>query len=295
MELRHLRYFIAVAEHGNVRVASTHLHVTQPAVSRQLHDLEEELGVLLFDRTPRGLRLTKAGSCYLVDARQALAMLEAAGQSARMVAVGRQGQVNIGLIESAGWDGLIPTAFGAFQKEHENVGIQLRPLTTPGQLAAIEAGTLDGGFVYTFAPLPAAFASVPLEQHNVALATPLEWQPEATVASVRSLTDQPFVTFQRSIYPAYYDRLLTSCSRAGLTLRVVQEVESEAAVLSLVSAGIGVAIVNDRNKGRPPARVRFIELSDLSIPLPLSFTHLRANTNPALMRFIDTLRSVQSL
>jgi DNA-binding transcriptional LysR family regulator len=295
VELRHLRYFIAVAEYGNVRVASTHLHVTQPAVSRQIHDLEEELGVSLFDRTPRGLRLTKAGEQYLPDARNALAMLEAAGNSARMVASGRLGKLSIGVIESAGWDGLVPNAFGAFQKEHHDVGIQLTPMTTPEQLTAIEAGLLDGGFVYLFDPIPDAFEGALLERHDVVLAVPLEWRPGgALTTSVRSLVGQPFITFQRPVYPAYYDRLLSACSQAGLTLRVVQEVGSEAAILSLVSAGIGIAIVNACNRGRPPARVRFLQLADLSIPLPLSFIRLRANTNPALQRFADALGIVRS-
>ncbi|NYT44793.1 LysR family transcriptional regulator [Alcaligenaceae bacterium] len=292
MELRHLRYFITVAEYGNVRVASNHLHISQPAVSRQIHDLEDELSVQLFDRTTRGLRLTKAGEQYLLEVRRAMAMLEAAGRSARMVMEGRLGRLSIGLVEIAGWEGLVPSALGEFRKGYDDVGLHLHPITTPEQLRAIEDGTLDGGFIYAFDPLPEdEFQSVSLSCHNVVLATHLNWREGSGAdLSIRSLATEPFVTFQRAVYPTYYDQLINACSRAGLTMQVVQEVGSEAAMLSLVSAGIGIAIVNSCNLWRAPSRVNFVQIKDLSVPLPLSFAYLRSNSNPALMRFVETLK-----
>jgi DNA-binding transcriptional LysR family regulator len=293
MELRHLRYFIAVAEYENVRAASARLHVSQPAVSRQIHDLEEELQVALFQRTTRGLKLTQAGTAFLHSARDALAVIDDGVRVARMSAAGRRGHLRVGLVDNAAWDGLVPATFGRLQDEAQEVSIQLTPMNTPPQIAAIEAGALDGGFVYLFDPLPDSCEIIPLIKHDVVLAVPLEWNAvPGTALQARQLIDQPFVLFQRQVYPAYYDRLLSLCSQAGLTLRVVQEVASEAAILSLVSAGIGLAIVNSANLGRPPARVRFIKLIDLSVPLPLSFVYARGNGNPALARFIDTLKAV---
>lgn len=283
---------MVVAEHGNVRVAASHLHISQPAISRQIHDLEGELGIQLFDRTARGLHLTSAGERYLVEIRRAVDMIEAAGRSAQSVAAGRLGRLNIGLVEIAGWEGPVPSTLGEFQKAYGDVYLHLRPMTTPEQLSAIEDGTLDGGFVYAFDPLPSDFESVLLARHDVVLATPLAWhEGVSSSASIRSLINAPFVTFQRSVYPTYYDRLLNACTQAGLTMRVVQEVGSEAAILSLISAGIGVAIVNSCNRWRSPSRVRFMELEDLSVPLPLSFAWLRSNSNPALTRFVETLKS----
>ncbi|MBV6272109.1 LysR family transcriptional regulator [Alcaligenaceae bacterium CGII-47] len=291
MELRHLRYFATVAEYGNIRVASSHLHISQPAISRQIHDLENELGVLLFERTTRGLRLTQAGERYLLEIRGALTMIKAASRSAQMVAEGRLGHLSIGLVEIAGWEGLVPLSLGAFQKSYGDVSLHLRPATTPEQLSAIKDGALDGGFIYAFDPLPVEFESLSLTRHDVVLATPLNWRANTSAhSSVRSLKSEPFVTFQRAVYPTYYDRLLNACSQAGLTMRVIQEVGSEAAILSLVSAGIGIAIVNSCNQWRAPSRVRFAELKDLSVPLPLSFAYLRSNSNPALMRFVATLK-----
>jgi len=290
MELRHLRYFVVVAEYGNVRIASEHLHISQPAVSRQIHDLEAELGVRLFDRTTKGLRLTRAGEQYLSDTRRALAAIEAAGRSARRIMEGRSGRLGIGLVEIAGWEGLIPSALGEFRGTHRDVDLHLHPSTTPEQLRAIENGTLDGGFVYVFDPLPDGFESMPLARHDVVLATPANWRGgHLASVPIRGLANEPFVTFQRAVYPTYHDRLIEACSQAGLRLGIVQEVGGEAAILSLVSAGIGIAIVNSCNRWRAPARVNFVELEDLSIPLPLSFAYLRSNSNPALARFVETL------
>lgn len=295
MELRHLRYFIVVAEYRNVRVASNHLHISQPAISRQIHDLEDELGVQLFDRTTRGLRLTRAGEQYLLEARRIMTMIEAAGRTALRVMEGKLGRLNVGLVEIAGWEGLVPSVLGEFRKGHSDVDIHLHPLTTPEQLRAIEDGTLDGGFVYAFDPLPEDdFQSVLLIHHDVVLATPLGWREgTSTGPYIRTLAAEPFVTFQRMVYPTYYDRLINACSHAGLTMHVVQEVGGEAAILSLVSAGIGIAIVNSCNQWRAPSRVNFVQIEDFSVPLPLSFVYLRSNSNPALVRFVETLTQSQ--
>ncbi|CAO3426247.1 LysR family transcriptional regulator [Azospirillum endophyticum] len=292
MELRHLRYFIAVAEHESVRLAAKRVNITQPAISRQIQYLEEELGVALFDRGPRGLRLTAAGALYLAEARKVLTLLEAAGRSARLVAAGQEGQLRIGFVENAGWDGLVPELFSRFQREAPGVRVELAPLNTPAQLEELTDGRLDGGFVYLFGPAPAGLHVRPLLEHDVVLAVPCAWNlPTDAPVHARDLAGRPFITFPRHTYPAYYDRLIGACQQAGLTLNVVQEVSTEAAILSLVSAGIGAAIVNSANRGRPPALARFIELADLSIPLPLAFACLDAAHNPALDRFLRVIDS----
>jgi DNA-binding transcriptional LysR family regulator len=296
MELRHLRYFIAVAEHESVRLASEHLHITQPAVSRQIQDLEEELGFLLFRRSPRGIKLTPAGQSYLRDARQGIAFLEGAARTARRLSAGLQGQLRLGLVENAGWDGLVPRTFRAFQAEAAEVKIELTALNTPDQLQAIAAGTLDAGFIYQYGPLPGGFTAIPLVDHDVVLAVPRAWEmpEEAGAIELRSVAERPFVTFPRSVYPLYYDRLLGACLQCGVSLNVVEEGTTETAILSLVCSGMGAAIVNSANLGRPPAQVRFFKLKDLSIPMPLVFAHQAQNASPVLARFKAVLRSALS-
>ncbi|CAM3560120.1 Transcriptional regulator LysR family [Bordetella sputigena] len=301
MELRHLRYFIAAAESGSIRIAAERIHVTQPAISRQIQDLEEELGLTLFERTPRGLKLTVAGQAYLREARSAIAHLESAARTARRLSSGTQGYLRLGFVENSAWDGIVPDIFRRFQREVPDVRIELVPMNTPDQLRQIEAGSLDGGFVYQYAPLPAAFDALPLATNNVLLAAPLAWELPIETSpggaagglasvSLRKIADWPFVTFPRAVYPIYFDKLIGSCQELGVTLRVVQEVSTEAAMLALVCAGIGAAIVNSANLGRPPALARFARLSDLSIDMPLVFTFDKHAANPALARFTDTVK-----
>lgn len=294
MELRHLRYFIAVAEYESVREASERLHVTQPAISRQIQDLEDMLGFSLFHRTTRGLKLTEAGQLFLHESRRMLAQLDSAAQNAKLAAQGKQGQLRIGFVENAGWDGVVPDTFSRFQQTAPRVSIELAPMYTPAQISDIESGALDGGFVYLFEPVAERFVAHPLLEHDVVLAVPRRWgMPDDQPVSAQALSGRPFITFRRPVYPLYYDKLIAACSNVGLTLNVVQEVSSESSILSLVSAGIGAAIVNSANRGRPPAQAQFLPLQDLSIPLPLAFIHLKSNTNPALAHFLDTLNLVQ--
>ncbi|MCP1292403.1 LysR family transcriptional regulator [Chromobacterium sp. S0633] len=292
MELRHLRYFIAVAEHQSVRLASEHLHITQPAVSRQIQDLEQELGLPLFERSPRGLKLTAAGASYLREVRKAMAALDDAAESARRVAAGLLGRLRLGCVENAGWDGLVPQAFSRFQAEAPEVALELSVLNTPQQLSALEEGALDGGFIYQYEDLPESLAGLPLLEHDVVLALPRCWDTghdESRPIALRSLADRPFVTMPREAYPGYYDRLISACRQLGVRLRVAQEAGTETAILSLVCAGIGAAIVNSANLGRPPAQARFFRLRDLSLPMPLSFVSRKDAANPALKRFLAAL------
>jgi DNA-binding transcriptional LysR family regulator len=296
MELRHLRYFLAVAETENVRLASERLHVTQPAVSRQIHDLEDELGVQLFERLPRGLRLTREGQAYRADAIAAMAALDTARDRVRGMARGETGLLRIGYVEVTAWRGVVPEALRAFRSLAPGVRLELAPMGTPEQLERIERGELDGGFVYLFDNLPEGFVPVQLPPQNVVLALPSQrsyhWKKKLRL---RDLADTAFVTFHRSAYPAYHARLFAACAQGGLVPRVVQEGAGEAAVLSLVSAGIGVAIVNDANIHRPPVQVDFQQIADLDVPLPLHFVYREDHRNPALARFRGQLGPLASL
>lgn len=295
MELRHLRYFLAVASHQNVRAASEELHVSQPAVSRQIQDLEDELGIQLFERLPRGIRLSRAGEAFREDISRVMAALGVACERAQRVSRGEIGELRIGYVEVAGWEGIVPDTFHAFRESAPECRLELTPTGTPDQLAMIRAGTLDGGFIYQFDPLPPDLAALHLGEHGVLLAMPSRWaqRPDGPV-KLSDLTGERFIFFHRNAYPAYFDRLLTACALAGLVPHIVQEGRNEAAVLSLVSAGIGMAIVNDRNRFRPPAQVEFRELEDLQIGLPLRFVYRRERSNPALETIIACLESGRS-
>lgn len=290
MDLRHLRYFVAIAEHGSVRLAAEHVHISQPAISRQIHDLEEELGAPLFDRSPRGLNLTPVGEAFLVRARRILADVNAAKDQVRRIAAGLSGHLSFGFVENATWDGVLPKAFRAFKEYAPEVDLALRPLNTPEQLDLLESGALDGAFIYPFSSLPEHYTSRCIAVHDVVVALPNSWQfAKGRPASLQDLADRDFITFPRHVYPDYYDRLLSTCAALGGPLHSIQSVDTEAAILSLVSSGMGAAIVNSANRFRPPALVEFVSLQDLSIPMPLTFVTKRDNANPALCQFFNVL------
>jgi DNA-binding transcriptional LysR family regulator len=148
MELRHLRCYIAVAELRSVRAASEQLHVTQPAISRQIQDLEEAVDTALFERTPRALVLTAAGEAYLAQAREILARVDAANRLARQIASGLQGHSRVGFVENAAWSGIVSRALREFEQAVPHVTLELQPMNTPEQLESIVAGRVHGGFRY---------------------------------------------------------------------------------------------------------------------------------------------------
>jgi DNA-binding transcriptional LysR family regulator len=295
MELRHLRYFRAVAENQSFRVAAERIHVTQPAITRQIQDLEAEVGVALFQRTTVGVLLTPAGELFLREVRAALSTLDAATRAAKRVAAGLEGSLRLGFVENSSWDGLVPDVFARYQALAPDIHMALLPMNTPEQIESLMADRMDGGFIYTFEDLPTEICGIPLMQKSALLAVPRQWGwPDGKTISASALNDKPIVTFPRNTYPAYHDYFIQACRGAGLTLNVVQEVTTEAAILSLVSAGIGAAIVNASNLSRQPARVQFLELSDLLLAFPLAFAYSKQNQNPALARFVVMLKSLNA-
>ena len=147
MELRHLRYFVAIGEEQHYGRAARRLRVAQPALSRQIQDLEEELGFKLFERLPRGVKLSTAGELFLEDARRILQEVSEAAVRADRVARGRSGTLRVGFAENASWRGAVPDSFRRFREQHPDAELQLQPAASSAQLEAIRSGRLDIGFV----------------------------------------------------------------------------------------------------------------------------------------------------
>ncbi|SAK82678.1 LysR family transcriptional regulator [Caballeronia catudaia] len=156
----------------SVRAASEHLHVTQPAISRQIRDLEEAIGATLFERTTRGMKLTSAGIAYLSEARDILARVDAANRLAHRIAPGEQGRLRVGFVENASWSGLVSSTLSAFQHSASDVALELQPMNTPEQLDAIAAERLDVAFVIASAHCPKASGS---SKFDVGTSTPIQF------------------------------------------------------------------------------------------------------------------------
>src|SRR5262250_709311 len=148
MELRHLRYFMAVGEEENYRRAAQRLHVAQTALSTQIQDLEAELGFKLFDRLPRGVKLSAAGRLFLEDARRILQQVSEAAVRAARVARGQTGTLRVGFTENASWHGVVPESLRRFRERQPDAELQLYPSTSLEQVEGIRSGQLDAGFVF---------------------------------------------------------------------------------------------------------------------------------------------------
>jgi DNA-binding transcriptional LysR family regulator len=300
MELRHLRYFVAIGEEENYRRAAQRLRVAQTALSTQIQDLEAELGFKLFDRLPRGVKLSAAGRLFREDARRILREVNEAAARAARVARGQSGTLGVGFTENASWRGVVPDSFRRFREGQADAELQLMPATSLEQLDAIRSGRLDAGFVFNMPKGDAELDYLPVAMQHVELAVPKGHAlGKVKKLRLRDLVDAPFVWFPRRESPAFYDRLMHECFRGGLkSPRIVQEGLNEATILSLVSHGMGVGWVNGTARWRCPERVVIVSIVDLDMPLPLALVWRKDNTSPLLAGFVADVRrlpEVQSL
>lgn len=292
MELRHLRYFVAVGEEQHYGRAAGRLRVAQPALSRQIQDLERELGFELFERLPRGVRLSAAGTLFLADARRILHDVnEAAGRAAR-VARGQSGTLRVGFTESASWRGVVPESFRRFREMQPDAELQLQPLPSLEQLDAIRSGRLDAGFAFNVPKADRELDRVPVATQRIELAAPTGHPlTKLKELRVRDLVGVPFVWFPRRAAPALYDRLMQACLRGGFrSPHVVQEGLDEATVLSLVATGLGVGWVLGTARSRCPKSVVILSVVDLNVPQVLALASRKDNRSPLLASFVADVR-----
>ena len=292
MELRHLRYFVAVGEEQHYGHASRRLRVAQPALSRQIQDLEEEVGFKLFDRLPRGVKLSAAGKLFLDDARRILQEVSEAARRAARVARGQSGTLRVGFTENASWHGVVPDSFRRFREQQSDAELQLQPAASLDQLEAIRSGRLDAGFLNFMPKADPEINQLLVARQHVELAVP-KGHPLTRLKKLRlrDLRDAPFVWFPRYPNPAFYDRMMHACYRGGLkSPHIVQEGFNEATILSLVSTGLGVGWVLGSARWRCPASVVILPVVDLNVPLTLALAWRRDNTSPLLAKFISEVK-----
>jgi DNA-binding transcriptional LysR family regulator len=267
MELRHLRYFVAVGEEQHYGRGAQRLRVAQPALSRQIQDLEEEVGFKLFDRLSRGVKLSTAGKLFLEEARRILQQVDDATKRAKRVASGQSGTLRAGFIESMSWHGVVPDSFRQFRERLPDAELQIKPLSSLEQIAAVQAGQLDAGFLFTIANIDRELAQLDIALVNLMLAVP-KGHPlaKSKALRLRDLRSASFIWFPRRESPLFYDGLMHACFRGGLkSPHIVQEGVNEATILSLVSCGLGVAFVSSATRWRCPESVVLLSVTDLKL------------------------------
>jgi DNA-binding transcriptional LysR family regulator len=268
MELRHLRYFVAVGEDEHYGRAAERLGIAQPALSRQIHDLERELGFTLFDRLPRGVKLSAAGKLFLSDAHRILLEVDGAKLRAERVATGKAGTLRVGFVEALSWHGVVPDSF--------------------------RSGKLDAGFIFSLEEPGGDFAQLLVAQYKLMLAAP---QGHAVTRfkrlRLRDLRDAPFICVHRWVTPVYYDRIMQVCLRGGLKApRIVQHVVDHATMLSLVSCRLGVAFVSETTRWQCPRGVTLLPVVDLDFPLPFYLIWRKDELSALLQRFVAQVETM---
>lgn len=290
MELRHLHYFLAVAEELNFSRAADRLHMAQPPLSQQIRQLESELGFSLFHRTKRRVQLTEAGQIFLVEVQQVLRQLEQAVEIGRQASRGDVGQLAIGFVSSTAYN-ILPPILQTFRRQVPGVVLELQELTTREQLQALAEGKLDIGFVRPPVEEP-GFESATIFQEPLIVALPEAHSLRtASTLSVRSLANELFIMFPRAIAPGLYDPIISLCRQAGFSPQVVQEAIQMQTIVSLVAAEMGVAIVPLSLQNLQRQGVVYKLLQE---PTPMVEVTVVWRTEPAptVQRFLQVVRQV---
>jgi DNA-binding transcriptional LysR family regulator len=286
MELRHLRYFVAAAETQNVSRAAAKLHVSQPALSRQIRHLEEGLGFSLFERSAKAVRLTEAGKAFLFEARAVLQRAEDAVKTGRAIASGISEELHVGYAPSP-TARIMPATLRRFQAETPKVRVRLHDLSTEEMLAGVREGKLHLAFlVRPNRRLLRGLHFEELARDSLCLAVP----PEHALAALRSVTlvqaaREPLVAFSRKEYPEYHEHLEGLFAAIKTRPRIAQEHDSSASLITAIESGAGVAIVAQSFSCSSGLRLKLIPLSPAPEPFSIGAVWLEKALTSVAERF----------
>jgi DNA-binding transcriptional LysR family regulator len=292
-DLRQLRYFVAVAERLHFGRAAEALHISQPPLSRAIRALEDDLGVPLFHRTRRRVELTPQGARLLEEARRLTGQLERAVHELRAMAGAGQARLRIGFVSLADY-GVLPGLLKAYKSAQPGVRLALREMLSPDQAAALAAGELDFGLLLPPVAGAARLEHLVVQRERFVLALPARHRLAAGSGklALREMAGEPFVTIPRQIAPRLYDIVVQLAAQAGTSLNIAQEAIQMQTVVSLVSSGLGAAIVpaSVANLGR--RGVVYRELADRHPRLDVWLAWRRGVLDAAGKEFIALARSL---
>jgi DNA-binding transcriptional LysR family regulator len=242
LELRHFKYAVAVADTLHFGQAAQRLHISQPPLSQQIRQLEDELGLKLFNRTKRRVDLTKAGEMFIQEARVLLAQADHAVRLAQRVASGEAGQLIIAVAGPADSQMFIDI-FREFAVRHPGIRVALRNMSTVDQVQALREGRLHAGFLVP--PIDDPALTVQTVMHRpIVVALPAKHPLTArTHVPLAALAAEPHIMFARHLGPHFFDAIVSACRKAGFVLNVVHEVDNLYTACALVAAGLGVCFV----------------------------------------------------
>jgi DNA-binding transcriptional LysR family regulator len=293
MELRHIRYFIAVAEDGHITRAAERLGMQQPPLSQQIRALEKELGVQLFRRKPRGVELTDAGRALLPDARAILAQIDHAFASTRRTARGEQGRITVGFTSSAPFHPFVPRVIRAFREAFPLVSLTLDESGTTELIGDLREERVDAAFIRTPVADPAGLVVDRLLEEAMIVALPSQHalahagRGDGAGVNLKHLAGETFIVYRRHTGPGLYDAIIAACHAAGFSPLVGQEAPRIVATLNLVAAGLGLSIVPASLQRMHMDGVTYRCLTGAAQPTaPLHLASRRGDTSPVVRQFL---------
>ncbi len=298
MELRHLRYFVAVAEELNFTRAAEKLRLAQPSLTRQIHNLEAELGVRLLDRSRNQVSLTEEGRSFLADARRLVALSLESVKSVQQLSRGESGQLNIGYLFKFNFS-LLPETLATFYQTCPEIAVNVFDMSPAEQLRALEARKIDLGFVGLRPPTTgrnlAALAWERVAYHNVVAVLP-ENHPLAKRNKIKLSDLKPmfFVAMSEETHPGSRAWLSGLCESAGFTPRILQGVELETGLMTFVAEGLGVTLAREQIKNLPHPGVVFRPLT-AALTADYWIAWHQENRSHALLRYIEVVKKRAAL
>jgi DNA-binding transcriptional LysR family regulator len=286
MELTRLKSFIILAERLHFSEAARLLHISQPALSKQIRQLEDEIGAPLFDRGRHGVRLTEVGGLFAEEARRLVRQADAALEQGRRAARGEVGRLAIGFGFSTVT--LVPRVISSFRLRYPDVGIELRDMSTPEQTEALHAGRIHIGFVRL--PADKGLRQLPVLEDRLVLVSPAQEPKGRKPADLSGLRDSPFIVLRRDLSRSLHQHIIRLCAKHGFHPQVVQEANEYPTVLGLVAAGLGVALVPESQLRTRIEGISIQRIGDRAARWQVGAAWRREKGSPLTAEFLRLLR-----
>lgn len=300
MELRHLRYFLMVAEEQHFTRAAERLNMQQPPLSHQIRLLEEELGFELFRRHPKGAALTAGGAVFVQEAQAILRSVEQASARAARAAQGFEGSLAIGFTSSAAAHPLIPGIIRAYREAYPGVHLDLREGNAAELTEGIESGKVNIALLRSPVSYPRGVSFLPLIEEEMLLILPAGHalvagaaRGEMPVIALKSLAGEQFILVRRHGAPGMYSNLLEACENAGFTPQIASEVDRMLTNISLVAAGVGISVVPASMKDFHRDSVVYCRIRNAKPRLvaPITLVSREDSNSPTEKNFLELAKS----
>jgi len=296
VELRHLRYALAVAEERNFTRAAARLGIRQPPLSQQIRDLERELGVTLFHRLPYGAEPTDAGIAFVEEARRVLEQVDRTSRAAQRAGRGESGHLRLGFTNSSAFNRLIPGCISRFRSAYPGVALSLEEANTMHLLDRLLSDRLDAAFIRPVMPNPEGIDVAALSEEETRIVLP-DTHPQAAASSLSlaALREDRFVLFPRSIGLSLFDAIVSACRDSGFEPVAGQEAPQISSVINLVAAGLGVSVVPASIAQIQVAGIRYLPIDGPAPVAHLALATRRHDPSPVVRNLLTLVRAFQHM